>query len=59
MIRMEGGSNYFDIFDSVDTVSTSSAVHPEYSVVSVSRLDGVGWIPLFSKCVLVRCCYFV
>ena len=56
---MEGGSNYFDIFDSVDTVSASSAVHPEYSVVSVSRLDGVGWIPLFSKCVLVRCCYFV
>ena len=42
----EEGSNSFDLIDSVAPVSTSSVVHPECSVVGVSRLGGVGWVPL-------------
>ena len=41
MARMIGNSNYGDLSDPVDSVSTSSVVLPECSVVSVSGQPGV------------------
>ena len=49
MARMEEGSNYFDLIDSVDIVSTSSIVHPKCYVVGVFRYGGVGWIAVSGR----------
>ena len=49
MARTKEDSNYCDLIDPIDIDSTSSIVYPEYSVVGISRHDGVGLIPLTGK----------
>ena len=38
---MIGKSNDIDLSDPVDSVSTTSIVHPEYSIVGLSSQPGV------------------
>ena len=45
MARMIENSNYVDLIDPVNSITTSSVVHPEYYVVGVSGQPGVCWIP--------------
>ena len=49
MAWMIGNSNYVDLNDPVGSVSTSSAVNPEYSDMGTSSQPSVCWIPSIGK----------
>ena len=49
MARLIGNSNYVDLSDLDDYVSTSYVVHPECSVAGVSNQPGACWIPSIGK----------